>query len=168
VRNLDQRRPPLPLRLTGAEREFYLEPRRLTCVGACPGGIDLVTKIEFGELSFFSKSQWARWLNGESQPPRKAVRELAESLAKEDLVADLLVKLWDRAFAPDAAMAADAIALKRPRQLPASAQQFIGRADQLAALATLADPAVSSDGRAVISIEGTAGVRKTSPGSLVL
>ena len=59
-----------------------------------------VTRSDSGESAFYSKSQWGRWLNGQSLPPRKAVKKLVEKLAKEDIEAEHLVDLWDRAFVP--------------------------------------------------------------------
>jgi len=113
------------------------------------------SKSDSSESVFYSKSQWGRWLNGDAQPPRKAVRRLAEHLEKEGLAADSVVDLWDQAFAPQRGAV-------RPRQIPASAQQFIGRARELEALAALAEPAISGRGPSVIAIEGPAGVGKTT------
>ena len=83
------------------------------------------------------------------------MRRLAEHLEKDGLDADNLVLIWDKAFAsPQATL--------WPRQIPASAQQFIGRTKELEALAALAEPAISGRGPTVIAIEGTAGVGKTT------
>ena len=101
MRNNDQRRPPLPARLTPAERDFYLELRRLVdAAGLSFRALEestSTTKSDSGESSFYSKSQWGRWLNGQSLPPRKAVRKLAEILVKEDIEAEHLVDMWGRA-----------------------------------------------------------------------
>jgi tetratricopeptide (TPR) repeat protein len=168
VHNQVHRRPPLPTRLTTAERDFYLQLRRL--VGAA--GLSCraleestsTTRSETDESIFFSKSQWGRWLNATAQPPRKAVRKLSEKLAKEDVDAGQLVELWDKAFVPGAAAPRDAprSGQVRPRQLPISVQQFIGRAAQLSTLSRLTETGTGGDGTAVIVIEGTAGVGKTT------
>jgi tetratricopeptide (TPR) repeat protein len=159
VRNFDQQRPPLPARLNAAEQDFYRELRRLVDAGglSCRVLQDVTSarKSDSAESVFYSKSQWARWRNGDAQPPRKAVRRLAEHLEKEGLAADSLVQLWDQAFAPRQGAI-------RPRQIPASAQQFVGRTRELEALAALAEPAISGRGPAVIAIEGTGGVGKTT------
>ena len=102
MRDHAQRRPPLPVRLTPAERDFYHGTaaacgcRRAVVQGA--GRINVRRQIDSGESSFYSKSQWGRWLNGQSRPLRKAVRKLAEKLGEEDIDAEYLVDLWDKAF----------------------------------------------------------------------
>ena len=97
MRNHSQRRPPLPVRLTSAERNFYAELRRLVdAAGLSFRALEESTsaaRSDSCESSFYSKSQWGRWLNGQSLPPRKAVRKLAEKLAKEDIEAEHLVDL---------------------------------------------------------------------------
>ena len=104
MRDHAQRRPPLPVRLTRAERDFYVELRRLVdAAGLSFRALEESTsaaKSDFGESSFYSKSQWGRWLNGQSRPLRKAVRKLAEKLGEEDIDAEYLVDLWDKAFVP--------------------------------------------------------------------
>jgi hypothetical protein len=97
-----QRRPPLPDRLTTAERDFCVELRRLVDIaGMSFRALEETTaaKPGSGETDFYSKSQWGRWLNGRSRPPRKAVRKLADALARDDIEAGHLVGLWDAAFA---------------------------------------------------------------------
>jgi tetratricopeptide (TPR) repeat protein len=98
-----QRRP-LPVRLTPAERAFYVELRRLvdTAGMSCKALEESTSaaKSDVGKSSFYSKSQWSRWLNGQSRPPRKAVRKLAEKLEEEGIEADHLVDLWGSAFVP--------------------------------------------------------------------
>ncbi len=170
VGNPELRRPPLPARLTSAERDFYLELRRLvTAAGLSCRALEEGTsscRSESGEPSFFSKSQWSRWLNGETQPPRRAVRKLADLLAKEEIAADHLVAVWDAAFASadspskrDSDIPGEQL---RPRQLPIPAQQFIGRARHLKTLTDLADRVASGRGPIVVVIDGTAGVGKTT------
>ncbi|HEX6527813.1 MAG TPA: tetratricopeptide repeat protein [Streptosporangiaceae bacterium] len=168
--NSELRRPPLPARLTSAERDFYLELRRLLAAAglSCRALEDGTSssRSESGEPSFFSKSQWSRWLNGESSPPRKAVRKLAELLAKEEIAADHLVDVWDDAFASaDSPAKRDGDAPDeqlRPRQLPIPAQQFVGRTRQLKSLTGLAEDVASGRGPIVVVIDGTAGVGKTT------
>ena len=98
-----QRRP-LPVRLTPAERDFYVELRRLVdAAGLSFRALEESTSAarpDSGQSSFFSKSQWGRWLNGQSRPPRRAVRRLAEKLGEEDIQAEHLVDLWGSAFVP--------------------------------------------------------------------
>ena len=102
MRSHDQRRPPLPARLTPAERDFYLELRRLVDVaGLSFRALEESTsarKSDSGESAFYSKSQWGRWLNGQSLPPRKAVKKLAETLAREDIEAGHLIDMWGPGF----------------------------------------------------------------------
>ncbi len=166
MRSHDQRRPPLPARLTPAERDFYVELRRLVdAAGLSFRALEestSTTKSDSGESAFYSKSQWGRWLNGQSLPPRKAVRKLAEILAKEDIEAEHLVDIWGRAFVPNQYPQEPGTALVRPRQLPVTPQHFIGRTTQLEILARLVDQAMESTGATVIVIEGTAGVGKTT------
>ena len=102
MRDHAQRRRPLPVRLTPAERDFHVELRRLVdAAGLSFRALEESTsavRSDSGESSFYSKSQWGRWLNGQSHPPRKAVRKLAAKLGEEDIDAGHLVDLWDRAF----------------------------------------------------------------------
>lgn len=166
MRNHDQRRPPLPARLTPAERDFYVELRRLVdAAGLSFRALEESTsaaKSDNGEPHFYSKSQWGRWLNGQSLPPRKAVRKLAEKLAKEDIEAEHLVDMWGRAFVPSQYPQEPGTALVRPRQLPTTPQHFIGRTTQLEVLTHLVDQVTESNSAMVMIIEGTAGVGKTT------
>jgi len=166
MRNHDQRRPSLPARLTSAERDFYVELRRLVdAAGLSFRALEestSTTKSDSGESSFYSKSQWGRWLNGQSLPPRKAVRKLAEKLAQEDIEAEHLVDMWGRAFVPNGYPQEPGTAMVRPRQLPVTPQHFIGRTPQLEALTRLVAQGTESPGAIVIVIEGTAGVGKTT------
>jgi tetratricopeptide (TPR) repeat protein len=166
MRNHDQRRPPLPARLTPAERDFFVELRRLVdAAGLSFRALEestSTTKSDSGESSFYSKSQWGRWLNGQSLPPRKAVRKLAEILAKEDIEAEHLVDMWGRAFVPGKYPQEPGTTLVRPRQLPTTAQHFIGRTAQMEALTRLVEQVTDSAGAMVIIIEGSAGVGKTT------
>jgi tetratricopeptide (TPR) repeat protein len=166
MRTHDQRRPPLPARLTSAERDFYLELRRLVdAAGLSFRALEestSTTKSDSGESSFYSKSQWGRWLNGQSLPPRKAVVKLTEKLAKEDIEAEHLVDMWGRAFVPSPYPQEPGTALVRPRQLPTTPQHFIGRTTQMEAMTRLVDQVTESAGAMVIVIEGTAGVGKTT------
>ena len=102
MRNPDQRRLPLPADLTEAERDFFLELRRLIDVAGftCRALEELTSfaKSAADNSCFYSKSQWGRWLNAQSMPPRKAVKRLAETLAREDINAEQLVDLWETTF----------------------------------------------------------------------
>jgi tetratricopeptide (TPR) repeat protein len=168
MRNRDQRRPPLPVGLTPAEREFFLELQRLVDVAGFSCRVLEESTSSFKSADdnscFYSKSQWGRWLNAQSQPPRKAIRRLAEILAKEDVDAGHLLDLWARAFArADAEEAGQADnRLARPQQLPAAIAQFIGRTAELEVLSDLAGQATGNSGMVIIVITGTAGVGKTT------
>lgn len=167
MRSRDQRRPPLPAGLPKAEREFFLELRRLVDIA----GFTCRTLEEFtstvrsasGDSCFFSKSQWGRWLNAQSLPPRKAVKRLVERLVKDDVDGGHLLDLWIRAFVPSADdPGQDEYKLVRPRQLPPIGIQFVGRAQELELLSKLVDKSVGENSAAIIVISGTAGVGKTT------
>jgi len=103
MKNSGQRRPPLPAELTNAEREFFLELRRVIDIaGFTCRALEQLTSAARSAAdnpSFYSKSQWSRWLNGQSMPPRSAVRRLAGILASEGVAAERLVDLWSATFA---------------------------------------------------------------------
>jgi tetratricopeptide (TPR) repeat protein len=105
--NQDQRRPALPVRLTSAERDFFLALRRLVdASGLSPHPLADMTSAarspsaEASEHPEYTATQWRHWLNGQSLPPRKAVRGLVEALAMADTDAGNLVELWALAFRP--------------------------------------------------------------------
>jgi hypothetical protein len=78
-----------------------------------------------GEPAFYSKSRWGRWVNGQSQPPRKAIKILAERLAGDEIKAGHLLELWDGAFAPVPRPAVEAEPAVEPppgRDSPVAAQ----------------------------------------------
>ena len=143
MRDHARRRPPLPVQLAPAERDFFVELRRLVdAAGLSFRTLEQSTsaaRSDAGESAFYSKSQWGRWLNGQSQPPRRAVRKLAEKLGDDDISAEHLVDLWERAFVPTASpQAAEATAVnvrdiqqqdaEMPGQLdPRSEADFLGR-----------------------------------------
>ena len=160
-------RSPLPAGMPLAERDFYLELRRLIDIsGLTVRALEEMTSSAgppSGESCFHSKSQWARWLNGKSRPPQKAVAKLAAKLSADDIDAGRLVALWDRAFAPAQDEGLTGSALIPPRQLPTGTADFSGRAAELDVLTGLADEAAGGSGTVVISvISGTAGVGKTA------
>ena len=99
----DQQRLPLPAALSPAQRDFYDELRRLIDVAdlTCRA-LEAVTSARpgSGDPVFYSKSRWGRWVNGQSQPPRKAIKILAGKLADDEIKAGHLLELWDGAFAP--------------------------------------------------------------------
>jgi tetratricopeptide (TPR) repeat protein len=166
LRNHDQRRPPLPDHLSQAERDFYLELRRLVdAAGLSFRALEEATSVPrsgSSEPQFYSKSQWGRWLNGQSLPPRKAVRRLIGKLAEDEIEAEHLVELWGRAFVPDYYPQEPGNTLARPQQLPIAMRNFIGRETQLQALTGLAEQVAGHSDSAVIVIDGTAGVGKTT------
>ena len=120
------------------------------------------------EPAFFSKSQWARWLNGQAMPPRRAVRNLATVVDAEDLSAQQLLALWERAAIPaqrgdgDGGEPGDEADEPPPRQVPAVTPYFTGRAAELAVLGRLADQAAAGGATQVMVITGTPGVGKTT------
>ena len=135
MRNPGRRRLPLPAGLTQPEREFFLELRRLTDVaGFTYRTLEELTsafKPAAGNPCFYGKSQWGRWLNGQSMPPRNAVRRLAEILATEGIAAGHLLDLWTRTFIsapPEEAEQEDSQAA-RPQRLPAAAPVDLQRAE---------------------------------------
>jgi tetratricopeptide (TPR) repeat protein len=163
--NHDRHRPSLPVRLTLAERDFFMELRRLVdASGLSFEALEEATsdpRPESGESFFCSGAQWERWLNGQSLPPRIAVRILAEKLADHN-GAGHLIDLWARAFVPTPYPQEPGRAPVRPRQLPASMQHFMGRTAELETLASLAEQVRASSAATVIVVEGTAGVGKTA------
>src|ERR1700722_15318209 len=102
MRNPGRRRLPLPAGLTQPEREFFLELRRRVDVAGltCRALEELTSSFKpaADNPSFYSKSQWGRWLNAQSMPPRNAVRRLGEILTTEDIAAEHLLDLWSRTF----------------------------------------------------------------------
>jgi tetratricopeptide (TPR) repeat protein len=190
MRNHAQRRPPLPVRLTSAERNFYAELRRLVDAAGLSFRVleesTSAARSDSGESSFYSKSQWGRWLNGQSLPPRKAVRKLAEKLAKEDIEAEHLVDLWDRAFVPasypletgevtQAGLPIDsclpdkgqtpvgvAASADVPQQLPAAICGFAGRSIELHKLTALLDGMASAGSMVISAVDGMPGIGKTA------
>jgi tetratricopeptide (TPR) repeat protein len=164
VRNPDHR-PPLPARLSTAERDFYLQLRRaVNAAGLSCRALELATsstRSQAGPAYFYSKSRWARWLNGESPPPRRAVHKLADCLSRDGIDGSRLTELWDQAFAAPDARATPAT-LVVPRQLPSPVGRFIGRTAELASLTALADQVDVSPGPVVAVLEGTAGIGKTT------
>ena len=86
MRNHAQRRPSLPVRLTSVERNFYAELRRLVdAAGLSFRALEESTsaaRSDSCESSFYSKSQWGRWLNGQSLPPRKGGQEASGEAGK--------------------------------------------------------------------------------------
>ena len=127
-----------------------------------------------GQPAFYSKSQWGRWLNGQSRPPRKAVKKLTEKLQEEDIEAGYLVDLWGKAFvsagypqAPEATAATlrniqwrePAMAV-RPDRLP-EADFLVGRDNEMGLLSGLIRDAAQGHGGSVL-IEGEPGIGKSA------
>ncbi len=185
-----QQRRSLPVRLTPAERNFYAELRRLVdAAGLSFRALEESTsaaRSDSGESAFYSKSQWGRWLNGQSQPSRKAIRKLAEKMGKEDIEAEHLVDLWDKAFAPAshpresgeptrAGLPSDtcppgsgqppvgvAASADVPQQLPAATRGFAGRSIELQKLTVLLDDIASAGTMVISAVDGMPGIGKTA------
>jgi tetratricopeptide (TPR) repeat protein len=139
MRNQDQRRPALPERLTSAEREFFttlrqlvdsssLTLRALADLTSSPRPVD--ASVEGGvpaddapSSADYTTTQWERWLNGQSLPPRKAVRKFVEVLATADIDAGNLVELWALAFRPSPYPQEPSGPPGRLQQLPPLAEQ---------------------------------------------
>jgi tetratricopeptide (TPR) repeat protein len=154
MRNQDQRHPPLPVRLTSAEREFYTELRRLVDMS----GLSAV------ELSGTAAGQnaWEDWLNGQSLPPLRALRELASKLSAAGVDARRLASLWARTSLPSVYPAEPGRSPVQPRQLPFDTSNFMGRSRELKVLADLARQAAAPGDATVIVIEGPAATGKTA------
>jgi tetratricopeptide (TPR) repeat protein len=157
---------PLPVRLTTAERDFYVEMRRLVdAAGLSFRALEESTSAiasNSGQSTFYSKSQWGRWLNGQSRPPRKALKKLTEKLQQEDIEARHLVDLWDRAFVPAGypqALEAAAMAVQPDRQ--PEADFLVGRDHEMALLTRLIKDAAQGRGGSVL-IEGEPGIGKSA------
>ena len=69
------RRQPLPDELRPGERDFFVELRRVVdAAGLTYRELEKKTttvRTDAAGPAFFSKSQWARWLNGRAMPPRR-------------------------------------------------------------------------------------------------
>jgi tetratricopeptide (TPR) repeat protein/transcriptional regulator with XRE-family HTH domain len=188
VNRRGQRRQPLPEGLRPGERDFFRELRRVVdAAGLTYRELERKTssvRAGAADSSFYSKSQWARWLNGQAMPPRRAVRRLAEVVTADDLTANHLLRLWDQAAilaqrdgpVPATTEPAGAPPLqvppgankvppdgdKPPRQVPSVTPHFTGRATELAMLDELAGQVTGGSGTGVVVITGTAGVGKTT------
>jgi tetratricopeptide (TPR) repeat protein len=181
MRNPGRRRPPLPAGLTQPEREFFLELRRLTDVaGFTYRALEELTSSfkPAADPCFYGKSQWGRWLNGQSMPPRNAVRRLAEILAAEGIASERLLDLWSRTFLPAPAEEADqdgsnAAATHRPpaagsvdlqpAELPplTVAGALVGRDSEIALLTGLIKQVSRGRGGSML-IEGEPGIGKST------
>jgi tetratricopeptide (TPR) repeat protein len=137
--NHDQARPALPARLTPAEREFFVALRRLVDTSGLPPDVlagraasPVAGAAEPGELAGqYTAGQWRNWINGQSLPPRKAVRTLAEALASAKVDAGNLVDLWALAFMPTPYPQEPSGAFPGQRQpLAGPGGELAGRADR--------------------------------------
>jgi len=167
---------PLPEGLRPGERDFVLELRRVVdAAGLTYRELEKKTstvRTDAAAATFYSKSQWARWLNGQAMPPRRAVLRLTDVLTADDLTGEKLLHLWDQATAParrDGAGPADGHPpgpsggeKPPPRQVPSATPYFTGRAAELAVLDELASQVTSGSGTGVVVIAGTAGMGKTT------
>jgi tetratricopeptide (TPR) repeat protein len=161
------RRPPQPARLASAERKFHAELRRLVNVSAL--STRELEETVAGQPGY-EEPPWEGWLNGDSVPPLRVVRELAAKLGEDGIDAGRLVGLWAQAFMPSAYPAEPGQGPAQPRQLPMDMPNFMGRAAETEFLADLARQATADaaggpadSSRATVAvIEGPAGVGKTS------
>ena len=80
---------------------------------------------------FYSKSQWGRWLNGQSRPPRQAVKKLTKKLLEEDIAPEHLVDLWGKAFVPAGFPQAPGATAATLRDIPWRDAAMASRADRL-------------------------------------
>ena len=180
MRNPGRRRLPLPAGLTPPEREFFLELRRLTDVAGFTYRAleDLTSSFKpAADPCFYGKSQWGRWLNGQSMPPRNAVRRLAEILATEGIAAGHLLGLWSRTVMPAPPKEAEqaegqpvrahrlpeaAPVDLQPTELPSLtwAGALIGRESEMALLTGLIAQLPQGRGGSVL-IEGEPGIGKS-------
>src|SRR5579859_1161603 len=98
-----QRRP-LPEGLRPGEQDFFAELRRVVDVaGLTTRELEkrtLAARTGTAAPSFYSKSQWGRWLNGQGVPPRQAVQRLAAVLEADGIAAGWLLALHVRAAVP--------------------------------------------------------------------
>jgi tetratricopeptide (TPR) repeat protein len=173
MRGRDRRLPP-PARPASAERKFHAELRRLVNASG-------LSTRELNELlaseTAHDESAWEGWLNGDSVPPLRVVRDLAAKLGEGGTDAGRLVGLWAQAFLPSAYPAEPGGVPGRPRQLPAAMRSFMGRAEETEVLGELARQATAAGvdaagvdprsgpagGRPTVAvIEGPIGVGKTS------
>jgi tetratricopeptide (TPR) repeat protein len=154
MRNQDQRRTPLPVRLTSAEREFYTELRRLVDISG----------LSAGDLSGTAAGQnaWEDWLNGQSLPPLRALRELSSKLSANGIDGRRLVGLWARTSLPTAYPAEPGRSPVQPHQLPIGTTNFTGRSRELKVLEDLARQAAASGDTMVLVIEGPVATGKTA------
>jgi tetratricopeptide (TPR) repeat protein len=154
MRNQDQRHPPLPVRLTSAEREFYTELRRLVDASG----------LSAAELSGTpaGQSAWEDWLNGQSLPPLRALRQLSSKLSAAGVDGRRLASLWARTSLPSAYPAEPGRSPVQPRQLPIEPSNFTGRARELQVLEDLARQAAAPGDATVVVIEGPAATGKTT------
>jgi len=172
------RRQPLPAGLTQPEREFFVELRRLVDIaGFSYRALEELTssfKPTADNPAFYSKSQWSRWLNGHSMPPRNAVRKLAEVLAAQDVTANHLVGLWSRAIelasreqaSPEQASPEQASPEQAGPELAAPfpvapAVSLVGRGSELALLVGLVKQVARGYG-GVVLVEGEPGIGKSA------
>ena len=165
-----QRRP-LPEGLRPGEQDFFAELRQVVDVARLTTRElerrTLAARTGTAAPSFYSKSQWGRWLNGQGVPPRQAVQRLAAVLEEDGIDAGRLLALHMRAAVPAQSAGGEPggngqDSPARPRQVPSVTPDFTGRAAELAELGRLADQAGSGTGTGVVLITGTAGVGKTT------
>src|SRR6185437_11651626 len=87
------RRQPLPEGLGPGERDFFVELRRMVDAASLTyRELERKTstvRTDAADPAFYSKSQWARWLNGQAMPPHFTGR--ATELAALAALADLAV-----------------------------------------------------------------------------
>ena len=114
----------------------------------------LLTQEELGERAGVDPRTLRRWETGESFRPRgSSLRQVAETLGLTD---DESIELTAAARGATPPTSTSTIP-DRPHQLPPAPSHFVGRHEELADL-----QARVAEGRAVIAVEGMAGVGKTA------
>lgn len=112
----------------------------------------LLTQEELGERAGVDPRTLRRWETGQSSRPRSnSLRQVAEILGLTDN------ESIELAVAARGAASTTATISDRPHQLPPAPSHFVGRHAELTALSEHV-----AEGRAVIAVEGMAGVGKTA------
>lgn len=148
---------PLPDDLPAVKREFIEELRRVYYrTGMTMRALEATLHV--------SDSNWSRYLNGATPIPDSALRSLAQLAGLRRGEWRALVGLRDRAeVVPMQNLPPDSGSVLVPRQLPAAATSFTGRAIAVEWLDRMLDSADCVTGTVpVLVLDGSAGVGKTA------